>query len=187
MGLIDGYTALWLVFAGVWILAAAGAKRTVRRESAQSRLAYVIPTALGAFLVFQPRRLGLLDIRFLPDTEAVILFGLAVTAAGIGFAIWARLTLGRNWSGTVTIKEDHRLIRNGPYRFVRHPIYSGILGALLGTAIGQGTVPSLIGVAIVLCGFRIKWKTEEHFMVGQFGEQYVQYQREVKAVIPGVL
>jgi protein-S-isoprenylcysteine O-methyltransferase Ste14 len=184
---INPFVALWLIFLGVWIIAAVGTKRTVRRESAANRLAYVVPAAIGAFLVFQPGHLGRLDVRFLPDTRAVGLAGLAITAAGIGFAIWARFTLGRNWSGTVTVKEDHRLIRTGPYRFVRHPIYSGILAALLGTAIGQGAVSSLIGVAIALYALRIKWLIEERFMVEQFGDEYVQYQREVSAVIPGVL
>lgn len=87
----------------------------------------------------------------------------------------------------MTVKAGHELIRSGPYRFVRHPIYSGILAGLVGTSIGEGTLPSLIGVVIALYGLRMKWKTEERFMVEQFGAQYVQYQREVKAVIPGLL
>lgn len=109
------------------------------------------------------------------------------TAAALACAIWARSTLGRNWSGAVTVKAGHELIRTGPYKVVRHPIYSGILAALVGTSIGEGTLPSSIGVGIALCGLRMKWKTEERFMADQLGAQYVQYQREVKAVIPGLL
>jgi protein-S-isoprenylcysteine O-methyltransferase len=141
---------------------------------------------LGFLLLFRPWLLGPLNVRFLPDARAATLAGLAVTAVGIGFAFWARFTLGRNWSGTVTIKQDHRLIRRGPYRIVRHPIYCGILLAALGTAIGYGKAPCLIGVAITLAGFRAKWKTEERFLEEQFGAPYVQYRQEVKAVVPGL-
>ena len=187
MGQLDAYVALWLIFLGVWILAAASTKRSVRRDSSTSRFLYGVLVPLGAFLVIQPSRFGPLNVRLLPDTRVVNLCGLTITAAALGFAIWARFTLGRNWSGTVTVKAGHELIRSGPYRFVRHPIYSGILAGLVGTSIGEGTLPSLIGVVIALDGLRMKWKTEERFMVEQFGAQYVQYQREVKAVIPGLL
>ena len=184
---IDAYASLWLTFLGVWIIAAASTKRSVRRDSSTSRFVYGVLVPLGAFLVIQPSRFGPLDVRLVPDTRAVNLCGLTITAAGMGFAIWARFTLGRNWSGTVTVKARHELIRSGPYRFVRHPIYSGILAGLMGTAIGQGSLPSLIGVVIAFYGLRMKWKTEERFMVEQFGAQYVQYQRVVKALIPGLL
>ena len=148
---------------------------------------YGLLVPLGAFLVIQPGRFGPLNIRLLPDTQAVNLCGLTITTAGLVFAIWARFMLGRNWSGTVTVKAGHELIRGGPYRFVRHPIYSGILVGLLGTAIGGGTLPSLIGLVIAFCGLRMKWRTEERFMAELFGAQYSQYTREVKAVIPGLL
>ena len=184
---MDVYVALWLIFLAVWIPAAATTKRSVRRDSSTSRFVYGLLVPLGAFLVIQPGRFGPLNIRLLPDSRAVNLCGLTITAAGLGFAIWARFTLGRNWSGTVTVKAGHELIRNGPYRFVRHPIYSGILAGLLGTSIGEGTLPSLTGMAIAFCGFRMKWRMEERFMLEQFGAQYAQYRREVKAVIPGLL
>jgi protein-S-isoprenylcysteine O-methyltransferase Ste14 len=87
----------------------------------------------------------------------------------------------------VTIKEDHRLIQRGPYRIVRHPIYSGILLAAVGTAIGYGMAPCLIGVAIAFFHFWTKWRIEERFMVEQFGAQYIQYRQEVKALVPGML
>ena len=153
----------------------------------RGRIAYGILLLLGCNLVMQPWRLGQWNVRFLPDTQTIGYLGLALTAAGVAFAIWARFTLGRNWSGTVTIKEDHELIQHGPYRIVRHPIYTGILLAMLGTAIGYGRVPCLIGVAIAFFSLRFKWGTEERFMTEQFGAKYTQYRREVKAVIPGIL
>lgn len=184
---IDAFQALWLLFVTVWMLAALTSKRTVRRQTSTSWIIQAALSVLAFLLVFQPWRFEAVDVRFVPAAPALTLCGVVLTAAGIGFAIWARFTLGRNWSGTVTLKQDHELIRHGPYRIVRHPIYSGMLLALLGTAIGYGKVPGLIGVAIAFLGFWIKWRIEEQFMIEQFGAQYIQYRREVKAVIPGVL
>lgn len=183
----DGFTALWTLFMAVWMLAAFWSRRTVRRESLKRRMAYGAVLGLGFILLFKPWSLGPLNVRFLPDTLTTALTGLVIAAAGVGFAFWARFTLGRNWSSAVTVKEDHRLIQRGPYRAVRHPIYSGFLLAALGTAIGYGKLPCLIGVAIVFLGFRIKWRMEERFMEEQFGAKYLEYRREVRAIIPGLL
>ncbi len=179
------YKVLWCALLVVWAVAAIGVKRTVRRESFGSRMLYGSLFAIGFWMLVLPR--GPLGIRVVPDADATQLCGVALTAAGVAFAIWARLTIGRNWSGTVTLKQDHTLIQRGPYRIVRHPIYSGILLAMLGTAIGVGHVRGLMGFAMVLLALRFKWKIEERFMVEQFGEQYMRYRHDVKAVIPGVL
>ena len=187
MGQIGTYVALWWTFLIVWIIASAYTKRSVRRDSSPLRFVYGVLVPLGAFLAVEGGLFGPLGVPLLPHNRAVEFCGVIITAAGLGFAIWARFTLGRNWSGTVTVKAGHELIRSGPYRFVRHPIYSGILAGLLGTAIGQAAVASFMGVAIALCGFRMKWKAEERFMLEEFGGQYVQYRSEVKAVIPGLI
>jgi protein-S-isoprenylcysteine O-methyltransferase len=181
------YKAAWLLLGAVWLAAAVVSKRTIRREPALSRIIYGGLFALACLLLFQPWRLSSLDFRFVADTQIHFVFGLILTGAGIAFAIWARLALGRNWSGTVTIKEDHVLIRHGPYRFVRHPIYAGILLAMAGTAVGYGRTTCLIGLGIALLSFWIKSRKEEEFMIGQFGAQYAEYRREVKALIPGLL
>lgn len=180
------YTALWLLLVFVWVVAALGRKRTARSETAGNRMAYTVILIAGCFFLFRPPSFGPLSWRFLPATQAVAIFGLVVTAAGVAIAIWARLALGANWSGMVTIKEDHELIRRGPYRLVRHPIYSGILLAMLGTAVGNGQISCLLGIAISFASFRYKWRIEERFLIEQFGTQYIQYQREVGAVIPGL-
>jgi protein-S-isoprenylcysteine O-methyltransferase Ste14 len=183
----DWYRVQWLLFTLVWLAGAGTSKRTMRREAIGNKIVHLSLLALAFLLLFQPWRLGLPDNRLVPKTKGISLCGLILTAIGLAFAIWARLRLGRNWSGTVTIKEDHRLIRQGPYRIVRHPIYSGILLAMIGTAIGYGRVLPLIGVPIALLAFWVKWRTEERFMLRQFGAEYAQYQREVKAIIPGLL
>ena len=184
---MDAYRTMWFLFAVVWALAAFETKRTVRRQTAASRILQSVVVVFGFLLLFRPWIFPVLDIRIVPAGPAATFCGVALTAAGIALAIWARLTLGRNWSGTVTLKQDHQLIRSGPYRFVRHPIYSGFLLAMAGTAIGYGLLPCLIGFVLTFAGLWAKWQTEEKFMLQQFGAQYLQYRREVKAVVPGLL
>ena len=186
--MLSAYHDAWIVFGLVWVIGARTSKRTARREPLRNGIAHASLTALVALLLFWPELFGPLNTRFVPDTEGVELGGLVLTCIGVGFAIWARLSLGRNWSGTVTtIKEDHTLIREGPYRLVRHPIYFGILLAMAGTAIGYGKVAGLIALPIAVLAFWTKSRTEERFMLAQFGPQYSAYQHEVKAFIPGML
>ena len=105
---------------------------------------------------------------------------------GIAFSIWARLQLGGNWSGAVTIKEGHTLVCRGPYTIVRHPIYSGLLLALLGVALIVGEVRCLLGVGVLFLSFWLKSRMEERFMLEQFDGDYRHYQQKVKALIPYV-
>lgn len=177
----------WMLFALVWFVSAALSKRTVRREPPLSGLVHMSLLAFAWLLLFQPWGLGPLNDQSVPANGGVLLCGIVLTALGLAFAIWARLRLGRNWSGTVTIKENHRLVYQGPYRIVRHPIYFGILVAMAGTAIGYGGPARMISVPVAFLALWIKSRMEERFMVAQFGEQYLQYQRKVKSLIPGVL
>jgi protein-S-isoprenylcysteine O-methyltransferase Ste14 len=94
--------------------------------------------------------------------------------------------LGSNWSGTVTVKQNHELIRSGPYAIVRHPIYSGFLLGLLGTALSVGEARGLIALALAFVGWFVKARVEEQFMVEQFNGDYVRYIRDVKRLIPFV-
>jgi protein-S-isoprenylcysteine O-methyltransferase len=181
------FGALWAFFWVVWMLAAIGTKRTIRRQSPASRALQGGAVVLGYVLLLRIWREAPLNLRFLPDSETVATCGLFIAVAGFGFAFWARLTLGRNWSSTVTVKEDHQLIRRGPYRIVRHPIYAGLILASLGTAIGYGRVQCLIGLLLIFFAFQMKWKTEERFMQEQFGGEYQKYRREVSAIVPGLI
>ncbi len=126
------------------------------------------------------------NARFVPRAPATAWIGLFITCAGIAFVIAARVHLGRNWSGTVTVKQDHTLISGGPYSVVRHPIYSGFLLAALGTAIYNGQVRSLVAIALAAGVTLQKIYLEEKFMTEQFGAQYLEYTREVKRLIPRV-
>jgi protein-S-isoprenylcysteine O-methyltransferase Ste14 len=115
------------------------------------------------------------------------MMGLVLTMAGCGFAAWARLALGSNWSGTATIKENHELVVKGPYRLARHPIYSGILIACLGTTLAIGEWRCIVGLIVVSLGLALKVTQEERLMVATFPEAYPLYRRRVKALIPGLL
>jgi len=177
----------WDIFVVVWLIAMFSNKRTAKRQTAGSRLRYWILFILAFWLLFrgafQHGQHPLAHV-VLPHSAALSAIGLALTVLGLAIAIWARLVLGRNWSGTVTFKENHELILRGPYAFVRHPIYTGMLSMYLGTALALGTVGSLIGLPILFLSFRIKYRQEEALMIEHFGDQYRVYMKRVSAVIP---
>jgi protein-S-isoprenylcysteine O-methyltransferase Ste14 len=177
---------LWVGFFLLWGVAALAQKRTVRRESAASRLGYVLVAVVGGIVLAPHPGLspGLLSTPLLPKGPFYSILGFGLTIAGLAFAIWARVHLGRNWSGAVTIKENHELIRSGPYAEVRHPIYSGILLALLGTVIVLHNTRWLLVFGLGILALRLKSLREEEFMTQQFGAEYVQYKQRVKALIP---
>jgi protein-S-isoprenylcysteine O-methyltransferase Ste14 len=180
--------AAWIVAGIVWMVGALGTKRTARAQSSGSRLIDISLAALAFALLFNDRfAIGLLARRFVPYSLVIAYAGLALTLTGIGFAIWARVFLGRNWSAIVTIKQDHQMVRNGPYALVRHPIYSGFLLALLGSALVLGEVRGLVAVGLAFLAWWFKSRLEEKFMEQQFGEEYAVYKRRVKALIPFVL
>ncbi|HKM86963.1 MAG TPA: isoprenylcysteine carboxylmethyltransferase family protein [Xanthobacteraceae bacterium] len=179
------FAVLWLAWLAYWIVAAGNVKAVRRREPLASRLGHVALSALAAaLLAFPDRRLPWLDERFLPRTMIAYWLGLIMLAVGIVFAVWARNYLGRNWSGSVTVKQNHELIRTGPYRLVRHPIYSGLLLAILGTAIAFGEWRGLLAFALLTGSLLLKLRIEERFMSESFPNEYARYRAEVPALIP---
>jgi protein-S-isoprenylcysteine O-methyltransferase Ste14 len=176
--------ALWGVLALLWLVAAPFARKTVRSEGFVSRVRYLVPALAGAAVL--TLRLPFLGDRWLPDAPWVGALSVALTAIGVAHAAWARLTLGRNWSGTVTVKEGHELVQRGPYALTRHPIYTGALLAFAGTVIGVGTARALLAIVPVVLALRGKMRLEERFMTEQFGEAYTAYRARVKALVPFV-
>ena len=182
------FALIWIVFYSYWLISAYRTRSPVkRRQSRYSFLLYgVIWVAIWVVLmnVFLP---GLIAERIVPEGIGFTALGLLVTVAGLAFAVWARVHLGKNWSGMPVIRKEHTLTRTGPYRFVRHPIYSGITLGLFGTAIGLGYLIVFACVILIFVLFVIKSRMEEKFLEDEFGDAYAQYRREVKALIPYVL
>jgi protein-S-isoprenylcysteine O-methyltransferase Ste14 len=179
---------LWLAWGLYWLIAAADVKTTARSESAASQAAHLVPVVIAGILLAS-RRLPMpfLYAQFIEPTRATFFLGAGIVAGGLAFAIWARVILGRNWSGTVTLKQDHELIRNGPYRWVRHPIYTGLLLGFLGTAIALGQWRGVFAFPIVLMALWRKLRHEERWLGEIFGVDYAKYRSEVAALIPFVL
>jgi protein-S-isoprenylcysteine O-methyltransferase Ste14 len=176
---------LWVIWALFWLISARGLKAVQRSESAGSRLVYLLPAIVGGVLLaWRAIPLSFLTERLWPRSASAYWIGVALLAAGIAFAIWARVHLGRNWSGTVTVKEGHELIRSGPYALVRHPIYTGLLTAVIGTAIASGTVRALLAVVIIAISLVLKLRTEERFMREAFPADYERYCAQVPALVP---
>jgi protein-S-isoprenylcysteine O-methyltransferase Ste14 len=164
-------------------------KRTIERQSIGSRLLYSIPFLASFWLLFggfARHRAHLFQQIVLPHSAITGAIGLAVTVLGLALAIWARVVLGRNWSGTVTLKENHELVVRGPYAYVRHPIYTAMSLMVLGTAIAVGTPGGFVAFPLVVFSFWIKYRQEEAFMIQQFGDQYRDYMKRVRAILPFV-
>ena len=177
---------LWLVIIAAWLAAAPFAKKTVRRETRGMQARYLAPIILIAAVVELQMPFPGLASRIVPAATWAGVLSVVLTAAGIAFALWARFTLGRNWSGTVTVKEGHELVRRGPYALARHPIYSGVVLAVVGTALAVGTVRALLVVVPLVLVLRLKMRNEEEMMTGEFGEEYAEYRKRVKGLVPYV-
>jgi protein-S-isoprenylcysteine O-methyltransferase Ste14 len=178
--LIDAAWVVWLIS---WLAAAAWSSPTERRPSTQRQLVYRVITGVGAYFLFALRA-----PRGMPvwQTDRAAAWTLAVvTISGFAFTWWARLVLGRLWSSSVTRKAGHAIITTGPYRLVRHPIYSGIILAVLATAASHGTAAGCLGAALIVLGLFIKARMEEGFLRAELGEdQYNAYARKVPMLVP---
>lgn len=182
------FPIVWVSFLLYWQVAARGAKSNQRIESVGSRIFRTAVFLAGVALISVPRIPGeWLYRRLLPMTAGPFWIGAAVTVLGLLFCVWARVTLGRNWSRSVTIKQGHELITAGPYRLVRHPIYTGLLTAFAGTAIAVGQLRGVVALVLIFFSLWYKLSLEEKWMRGQFGEVYVEYSRHTRALIPWVL
>jgi protein-S-isoprenylcysteine O-methyltransferase Ste14 len=184
------FLGMWLAWALYWSVLARRAKATERRESLVSRLSYLAPLLLAGVLLFSSApRIPVLDGRFLPLAawHIGVGAGAALNLVGLLFTVWARVYLGRNWSGVVTIKEDHELITGGPYQMVRHPIYTGLLLAFIGLALARGEWRGILGVLVAAGAFWRKLRIEERWMLQRFGDKYQTYSQRVPALIPFVI
>jgi protein-S-isoprenylcysteine O-methyltransferase Ste14 len=176
---------LWLLWCVYWFAASMRSKQTVRRESFAESTLHRLPVLLAVVLFLsRAASMGWLGARFLPRNEALFWLGAVMVAAGLGWSVLARVHLGGNWSAMVTVKQDHELIRTGPYRWTRRPIYTGLITAFAGSAIALGEWRGLIAVALVVVAFLRKSAVEERFMMARFPAEYPRYRAEVPALLP---
>ncbi|MES1189650.1 MAG: isoprenylcysteine carboxylmethyltransferase family protein [Steroidobacter sp.] len=182
------FTALWIGWACFFWVASFDVKTAAQRENLSSRLRHTMPVAIGgALLGINYNWIPVLYLRFMPAAAWPFWIGAVLAFTGMLLALWARHSLGGNWSGTVTIKAEHELIVKGPYAIVRHPIYTGILLAFIGFAIAEGEWRSVLGVAIITTGLWYKLSLEERWMHKQFGNAYQDYCRRVPSLIPSLV
>ena len=179
------FPALWLAWVAYWFLASRAAKPTERREPMGSRLLHVLPLLISVWLLWAEKLPApLLNERLFSWVPWEFWTAALATALGLLFTVWARIHLGRNWSGTVTIKQDHELVASGPYAIVRHPIYTGLIVAFIGSAMARGEWSGVLAVCLAWAALWRKLRLEECWMIERFGEQYIAYCRRVPALVP---
>lgn len=187
MNLATPIFACWIIFVLYWFITAFFVKRTVERQSIANRMAVVAVGILVYLLLRGSFWLPAGGILLIPHTTLNLVLADIICLSGLIVCLWARTVLGANWSSWVTFKENHELIRSGPYQIVRHPIYSGLLLMLLGTMVAVGRLQGVIALAGAFLGIWIKLRQEEALMLKHFGPAYQDYKSHTKALIPGLL
>jgi protein-S-isoprenylcysteine O-methyltransferase Ste14 len=178
---------LWMALAAVWLVMWFGMKKAKKVETPLEMAKHAVPVMLGFWLLYERGwKWSWLNIKLLPAVPTVWWIGLALTAVGMGISIWARLTLGSNWSGVVALKKGHELIRKGLYRWIRHPIYTGLLLGFIGTAMIKGHLRGWIGFLIVWATFYFKARREERFLRQEFGDGFEEHARHTGMFLPRV-
>ena len=179
------FAIIWGAWAVSWLVAAFWSARTQKRAGTSVELRYRILLGIGAVLMapWAARRLGVAPLWNAGVAGSYLLA--AVALAGLVFSWWARLHLGPLWSGAITRKQDHRIVDSGPYALVRHPIYTGLIAALLASALAEATATALGGVALIVFSLWVKARAEERFLTGELGaDAYEPYRRRVPMLVP---
>ncbi len=175
--------SLWLLFAVYFV---ASIRRVQVKRSVPLPALERVCLLLTIALLFYPRtHISFLATR-IHSSRAIAIAGLILTILGLAFSAWARDVLGRNWSGRVIIQVNHQLITAGPYAYVRHPLYTGLITALAGTALVSGDYGSLLGFIIAVNMFRLKARREEQLLETEFGATYSTYRAHTGGILPRI-
>ena len=181
----DRIPALWIVLGLYVAYGVLRMKEAKQRESLLTRLPHVAAMILAFVLLFERQaHFGPLDRRFVPNSQIMGWMGIFLTGCGIALAIWARYHLGASWSAAITIHSVHSLVRAGPYARLRHPIYSGLLLAIAGSALARGEWRGLVALAIALAAWSIKAKKEESWLRREFGAEFDEHAQQAGFLLP---
>jgi protein-S-isoprenylcysteine O-methyltransferase Ste14 len=193
----------WITYIIFWAISAIGIKKDIGKSSnwKRWRVAWLIRIAIAVLIlwavwqkiigrhtsgpVYHPLSDYFASIYYFHSLSVVGIIGAVLCVLGVAYAIWARVHLGKEWSSYPTLKENHKLITSGPYAYVRHPIYTGVLIAALGSALAGG-LPWLLAFAIGLAVFLRRVRIEENLMTKQFPDQYPEYKKRTRALVPWV-
>jgi len=180
---------IWIVFmAIIFVPALRDSIPAERRSSRYVAQSFILALIVVILVIILGRfESDALVVRVIPDSPLAGITGIVFTIAGLAFSAWARYHLGRYWSSMVMIKVGHQLIRTGPYRIVRNPIYTGIFVAFVGAAVAIGELLAFAALLIGIASIWVKIKAEEEVLTEKFGEEYLQYKRNVKALIPFIV
>jgi len=179
------FAIIWAAWVASWIVASWWSARTQKRAARSTELLYHVLIGVGAVLMtpWVARRLGAAPLWNAGDFGSYLLAAAAL--AGLALTWWARIHLGRLWSSVITRKENHRIVDSGPYALVRHPIYTGLIAAILASAVAEATATALIGAALIVFGLWVKARAEERFLTGELGaDSYEPYRRRVPMLVP---
>ena len=176
---------IWIAWIISWVAASFWSGQTRKYVMTRDSLRYRLPILVGAilFVPWTGMVLGEKPLWLFGNLGIYVLAGL--TLAGISFAWWARIHLGRFWSNAITHKEGHRVIETGPYGLVRHPIYTGLIAGMLTTGVAVGTVTAILGAVLISLGMWQKARMEEDFLAAELGaDAYGSYCRRVPMLLP---
>lgn len=181
----NAITVAWMATALHFLISALATNRIKRRERGGAR---VMDRALllgGYVLLFsQFPLLGNQNLHFIAPEKALEVAGVVLTYLGLGLTNWSRARLGRYWSGVVALKQEHRLIQSGPYRVVRHPLYSGIILAAIGMALCVTTWSSLGGIVLLTSCFERRAHKEDELLASEFGAEFEIYRQHTGRLVP---
>jgi protein-S-isoprenylcysteine O-methyltransferase Ste14 len=189
MAAVSNYIILacWITFLVYWLVSARRVKAIAEKQSLLSALTHRLPVGLGWWLLAYPLLPPPMNFVLIPHTDLARLIGVVICVYGLFVTIWARWMLAGNWSSDVTFKQGHDLVQTGPYRFVRHPIYTGLLVMSLGTAVEIGRLHCWLSIVLTGIGFWIKLSQEERLLLRHFPDDYPAYQKQAKALVPFVI
>ncbi len=180
----------WTILLLYWIVSSFKVKQNIQSESPFKRfLFYWLPLIIGILLLGPGEWYGhsLLREQFVPHSNLIGIIGDSLCVTGLFLACWSRYLLGKNWSVSVQLKKEHELIKKGPYSYIRHPIYTGLLFLYSGNALIVGDWRGILAVILVFISLWRKLRLEEKWLHQHFGDVYIDYKNQTKALFPWVL